>query len=297
LLQLWPELGRPARARASSFALAFAASVAPAVLLVNRTPFDPTRLAEDRSQLALLAVQHLALAPTFTLAGLAIVVLLSGGLGRAGVIYAADLVGAGLSWDGAEGVLLLVTSAGAAGAALLDWTPPRRRTAWRVAVLAAALVPLACLPWARAVIEIRPGPSKLLRHTLLDRTRFPGARLLHTEWNALARLDVVDRSARMDWTFNRRFHEDLPPQTLLVIDGDASTPIVAVGEGSLDFLDHTLSAAPLRAFRPRTALVIGAGGGIDVLAACPDGSTSNPACVYTSPTAAPSSAAGSDPTT
>ena len=91
----------------------------------------------------------------------------------------------------------------------------------------------------------------------------------------MSRIDVVEKSSPVRWTWNARARVPLPPQTLIVIDGDASTPIVEL-DGSSDrlrFLDFTLSSAASQAFHPAEVLVIGAGGGVDVLTALHHGAT------------------------
>jgi hypothetical protein len=118
------------------------------------------------------------------------------------------------------------------------------------------------------VLSIPPGPGKSLAKTLQD-DELPSARRVASEWNALARIDVVEHGSTIPWLANPRIPAPLPPQMQIVIDGDAATPIVKLdGDPSeLAFLDHVLPNAALRALAPERVLVIGAGGGLDVLGA------------------------------
>ena len=275
VLQLRPQIGTPASARAAWSAVLFGVTAVLAVALVTRVPFDPTRLAEMPVQLAYLAVYYVALVVPFTFAGLTIVALLNGFPGAVNRLYASDLAGAGLGCllfvgamgrVGAEGVLVLVAAVAATGAWLLRFERTAGRSRPALAWLTVAVLFAAAVPWAQQLLEIQPGPGKGLRGWL-DTKQFPHARLAFTQWNALSRVDVVENTGTVRWTRNSDATAVSPPQTQIVIDGDAATPIIKSNGDlqSLGFLDYTLSSAALQAFRPGHVLVIGAGGGLDIL--------------------------------
>jgi hypothetical protein len=263
--------------RAAFGSLAFALTAAAAVAVVARLPIDPTRIAEDPVHIARLALAGMLLLVPFTCAGLVVIALLESVPARADRLYGSDLVGAGLGCIaaivalqhvGADGALFFVSGAAAGAAGLLATASDR--PASHLAAAGAALAvgfPLAALTGA-SVLPVLPGPSKAMR-TILDPRRYPEARIAETAWNAVSRVDVIENSASVRWVANLRTAAPVPRQTLIVIDGDAATPIVAGSRHieDLRFLDHMVSAAPLAAFRPQRALVIGAGGGVDVLAA------------------------------
>ncbi len=116
------------------------------------------------------------------------------------------------------------------------------------------------------MLALSPVASKALV-TMLDRESYPEARLATTRWNAISRIDVVERSGSVPWTRNPNAPYPEPEQALIVIDGDATTPLLAWDGDpeSLPFLDWTISSVAPQALRPESALVIGPGGGIDVL--------------------------------
>lgn len=276
-LQLRPAWGRPATARAAAAAALFALAAPFATLVVTRLPFDPSRLGAQPAHLLLLGVFCIVLIPPFALAGFAVLALLAGHPKGAGRLYGADLWGAGagallvaplLAQAGALGIVAL-SAAAALGAAALLAAEPERRTLSRAAI-AGALVLVALAFTAGPRLDVPPGPGKLMGAHLLDTAKFPNARVTWTGWSALARVDVIENSARMEWTGNAKRPTSRPPETSIVIDGDATAPVVhwdGKDQAALGFLDHTLSSAVPRAFKPQRALVIGAGGGVDVLCA------------------------------
>jgi spermidine synthase len=277
VLQLHPTLGVPAPQRAAWYAVLFAITAVLAVALVTRIAFNPTRIAQEPVQILGLVAYYIALVVPFTFAGLAIVCLLSGYPRAVNRLYASDLTGAGagcllivslMAHVGAEGTLMLVGAIASAAAWLLRRRTQAGRTQLAIPWLAVTVLFGAAMPWATHLLSIRPGPGKGLTDWL-DPKVFPHARLAFTQWNALSRVDVVEGAGNVSWTSNRRAPVGSPPQTQIVIDGDAATPIVQSNGDlqSLAFLDYTLSSTVLQAFRPAQVLVIGAGGGVDVLTA------------------------------
>jgi SAM-dependent methyltransferase len=236
------------RDRAALLTLAYGLSIPLALWLIVRVPFHPDRLA------FYFAVSLLP----FLLAGMALSMLFAIERHDMGRLYFADLAGASLgalgvtfllSWLGGESAVLAVALApvAAAGALARRWRPAAAVAF--VAVLAAVV-----LNQTSGLFLIRSAPTKgLYRHMAAT----PGSRIALTGWNAYSRIDAVT---------------GFPSPTLarLYIDSDAWTN-VNEWDGRLE------SARPMRdwdraaAFKvappsPRT-LVIGPGGGSDVLVA------------------------------
>lgn len=281
LIQIRPGLGDEPRENAARCALGFSLSSILVVFLLARIPFDPTQVGADGYQLLYLALYYLLLLVPFAAAGLALVILLRGFAASVGCLYAGDLVGAGLGcvltvfglhWVGADGVVWAAALAAALAAWVLYLGAPSP-VALRWLVPTAAL--LASAPLASQVLSIVPRPGKAL-YDFLDPQRFPSARHAHREWNAISRIDVVEDSGTVRWTANPHVDAPLPAQTQIIIDGDAATPIIAASTGPVDrvFLDYMLSSAAMQAFRPDRVLVVGAGGGVDVLNALHHGARS-----------------------
>jgi hypothetical protein len=274
-LRLWPALGEPAASKAASYAASFAVTAVLAVAALARAPFDPTRLARAPLEALRLGFYYLALGACFACAGLAVVALLKWRADWSDRLYGSDLLGASVGCAlapvalealGAEGAVLLAAAASLLAACLMS--AGQGGLARPLAMLLGATVLAAASTRGGALLPIPPGPGKGL-HGLLDTRSYPEARLSSTAWNAISRVDTVTGSAAIAWTVNRRTGAAPPPSTLIVIDGDAATPVVPwSGDlAQLPFLDHMLSAAGHAAWRPEHALVIGAGGGVDVLAA------------------------------
>jgi hypothetical protein len=271
-LQLWPGLGTPATSRASAWASAAGLGMVAALWLVARLPFDPTHLGDSPGQVVLLVVVYGALVIPFAAAGLVVITLLRGYAASVGSLYASDLVGAGAGslvaiWGlgalGAPGVVLLSAAAAFASAALLVETRNRR---W--SLVGAAALTFALAGSGAGWVRLLPTDSKAMV-SALDSERFPGAEIAWTGWNAISRVDVIEGSGLVTWSVNPAAPVLPGPQSLILIDGDAGTPILhrTGAAEELGFLDWTLSSVAPQAFRPQRVLVIGSGGGIDVATA------------------------------
>lgn len=271
VLQLgWPRRGS-ARARAAVAAIGFGVSAVLATVLVSRVPLAPSRLLAEPRQALFLALIYGGFTLPFACGGFGVISLLGGFGARVGRLYGADLAGAGIASVltvvairplGAEGVVLLWAAVAAAAAGLLDLEAGRRGRGAAAAALAGTF--LLALPWSGGLFGLRPGADK----GLATLRALPGARVVESEWSAIGRVDAVEGGGGVVWTRNPRRVGGSPPQLLLVIDGDAATPIVQdAGRADSAFLDYTLSSAGPQVFRPHRVLVIGAGGGLDVLTA------------------------------
>ncbi len=288
VLQLVPRASEPAPRRAAQYALAFAGLAVAAVALIGRLPLDPTRLGEGAGQWALLFAYYIALLLPLTAAGLAVGTLLKGFAASAPAVYGSDLLGAAagavavmalLEPLGAEGVVLLVAAVACLGAAILragsagDPAGTGAGSPLRAAgpALVAALALLAAIPLAPSIFDIRPGPAKLLGVWLAAPAAGAVApQVVATRWNALARVDVVENMPPVAWTVNRRAPVQHASETLLLLDGDAATPVIPFGDAALSemaLLDWTLGSAAYQLLHPERVLIIGAGGGVDVLTA------------------------------
>ena len=249
--------------------LVIAAPVAASVL-----PFQAEQLLWDPWQPAWLAVTYLALALPFFCAGNAIALALLAWRRQAGQVYAADLVGAGvgsllilglLYTAPAELALKILACAGpvAAIVALVELRAP-----CRLAYVAGAgiLLVLAGVPAER--LRAAPGEYKALSQAL----RLPGTRIVETRSSPLGRVDVIasDRvPLRHAPGLSLMAASEPPPQLGLFVDGDGMDAITAAttDPARLEFLRASAVALPYRVASPRAVLVVGAGGGLEVLRA------------------------------
>jgi predicted membrane-bound spermidine synthase len=180
---------------------------------------------------------------------------------HAGTLYFADLLGASLgavgvtfllSWLGAEQAVLAVSLAPAAAAALLS---PRMRMP--AIAVGAVLLAAVALQGRSGLFSIRSAPTKgMYKHM----GSYPGSRIALTGWNAYSRIDAVTGYP----------HE----LARLYIDSDAWTGLHR-WNGDVESIEHFSTWFRARPFsftpQPKT-LVIGPGGGSDVLVALGSGS-------------------------
>jgi SAM-dependent methyltransferase len=241
------------RERSALLTFLYGLSIPLALWLIVRVPFHPDRLS------FYFAVSLLP----FLLAGMALSMLFAIERHNAGRLYFADLLGASLgaltitfllSWLGGENAVLLVAIAPflAAGAFA------RRFRVLSAVALLAILVALA-VNLRTGFFNIHSAPTKgLYRHMAAA----PGSKIELTGWNAYSRIDAVT---------------GLDPSLLarLYIDSDAWTNVLP-WDGRLDSLAELRDwyrAIPFKMAPPRArTLIIGPGGGSDVLVALAAGS-------------------------
>jgi SAM-dependent methyltransferase len=206
-----------------------------------------------------------------------------------GIIYFWDLLGAGLGAAVAAsaissltgyGATVMVALLGVAGA-LFYWhatgsLPWKYSLPWRIPLAIALCVGVLAYPGlARGIYghDIFSMKYGLLRKALL--VDFQGIEM--SFWNAIARIDVSKTGDSRERSYRggiaHRFDTvDLPGRFILV-DGGASTRQFALHAPApeQEFLKNSLWAAPYvprsADSPPEKALVIGAGGGVDVLVA------------------------------
>ncbi len=244
---------RMTRERAAFLTFLYGLSIPLALWLIVRLPFHPDRLS------FYFAV---SLVP-FLLAGMTLSMLFAIEKQNAGRLYFADLTGASLgalsvtfllSWLGGENAVLAVALAPLAASAAFA-----RRL--RLPALVACLAVLAALALNErsGLFKIRSAPTTgLYRHMAAS----PGSRIVLTGWNAYSRIDAVT---------------GVDPEQLarLYIDSDAWTNVLP-WDGRLESLGKLREwyrAIPFKMVPPHPrSLIIGPGGGSDVLVALATGS-------------------------
>ncbi len=216
----------------------------------------------------MLAIYVLAALPFF--AGGAVVSLaITRYAARVNVVYAADLAGAAagclllipaLDTFGAPGAVLCAVAAAALAAVLLH---PGR--AWMTpAALAIVFVPVAAAVAGLPLFQV--GATKGHRTD----------RVIFSRWNSFSRVAVYDRG-HGDWSLSPRYSGARPESLFMDIDSAASTPILRFSGDLRDaaYLQYELTAFGYRVLHDAgsappaglRALVIGPGGGRDLLSA------------------------------
>jgi predicted membrane-bound spermidine synthase len=239
--------------KAGGLTLLYGASIPACLFLIVRFPFHPDRL----------VFYFLTSLVPFLLAGMALSMVFELRRDIAGRLYFADLLGASagalgvtllLVWLGGETTVLVVALAPVVAAACFS----RKLVGGSAAT--AALVILAVAQNERSgLFRIRSAPTKGMYQQMAEH---PGTKVALTGWNAYSRIDAVT---------------GFPPPYLarLYIDSDAWTSVLA-WDGDLSStirMRDWYRALPFK-LAPSGAqtLVIGPGGGSDVLVALAAGS-------------------------
>jgi hypothetical protein len=244
---------------AGAIAYALATIVALACLVRIRVGlnYSPSNLA------LMLVIYALAALPFFT-GGAVISFAFTRLTDRINVIYAADLLGAAagclaliplLNGLGAPGVVL--TAAALALVAAVCFAPPGRKPAIAVTVAALFIMPAGAQATGAPLFDV------------IDTKGHEGDRVLFSKWNSFSRVAVYDR-AHGDWSLSPRYAGARGESLFMDIDSAASTPILKGGAGPPDYLRYELTALAYHMVeRPDgfSALVIGPGGGRDLLSA------------------------------
>ena len=247
--------------------------------LAQRVPFNPLEVIWDLGQQLHLLRIYLLLALPFFASATAIGLALARFGGRIGAIYRADLTGAGV------GALLIVVALFAlppadclrvigalglvaAALALLGSGAERGAKRRLAAAGLAALAAVSAAAWPADWLRPLPSPYKGLSLAL----SVPDARVIAERSSPLGLLSVVESPAvpfRHAPGLAVTATTGPPPQLGVFTDADAMTAIARLDGDPrrLDYLDQQTAALPFHLLaRPRT-LVLGAGGGADVLLA------------------------------
>jgi hypothetical protein len=258
-----------ARTGYAALSLAFAVGVLLSLSLAGRLPVNMLELAWDGRQALLLSVLYLLLMLPFLFAATAIGLALMTAENRVGAVYRSDLLGAAAGAVGAVALLFLAPlalclkaiGALAAVAALLG--RPAKRTAGAVA-LALVLVALWPISW----LSPQPSAYKELSQTL----HIPGTRIIAERSSPLSQLSVVESAhVRFRHAPGLSLNTTVEPPDQLAVFSDGGSPTAITRfDGRLEplaYLDRQTAALAFHLRpKPRT-LVLGAGGGSDVLLA------------------------------
>lgn len=212
-----------------------------------------------------LIVMFIVMAVPFFAGGMFITAVFLRYGGSTGSLYAADLLGAG---SGCFLAVALLGFSDGISAVLLAAVP----------ALAAALIlarsgrlrGLATFFLAAVVLVAAGNINKPFARLMFVRGRFQPD-ILYEKWNATSRVVVYPLTGRQEegsWGQSRRFRDRIPPQMGMVVDDTGYTTITAYpGDGDLEFMRHNLIALPYAVKPQAETLIIGPGGGRDILAA------------------------------
>ncbi len=256
-------------------ALALSASLTICFALSQMVPFETLRLTSEPAQLRHLLILYLILAVPFFLVSWCVALGFLIEPRRVGRLYFFNMLGSGLGagvvvallfWV-RPGLVPLILTAPAALAFSLAAVGLGRR--WQLGLLVPAALMLA-VSLTTGGQQIRGSEYKGLAHAL----RLPDARVVARSQSPLSELTAVASSSIRETPgqlsgYPMRELGELPEQVGLYFDG-GSVSAVSRFDGTLEpfaFLDYVTGALPYRlTVRPET-LVVGAGGGIEVLSA------------------------------
>ena len=243
----------------------------------ERLPFNALEIVWNPWQFGWLAASYALLILPFFCGATCIGLAFSRYPGQIGRVYAFDLVGAGIGALGIVGLLFLVFPSTAlrivavlafAAAALTAMDIARHR--W-LAVSSLGLVAAAIAVWLpSSFTDLGPHMSqyKGLRMAL----EVPGARVLAERSGPLGLLTVVESPTvpfRYAPGLSLANTKEPPAQLAVFIDGDSIAALTAYGgdPAAVAYLDRTTAALPYHILERPQTLILGAGGGEQVLLA------------------------------
>ena len=252
----------------------FGVSAIACFALAQRLPFNPLEIVWDPTQLLLLLALYGLLTVPFFCGAACIGLALACFEVPVGRIYRADLLGAGAGALGIVALLFVmmpdtalkaIGALALAAAALASLAEGRQGRPRALAFLVAALA-VPALPDAWTALQL--SPYKGLRQAL----QVPGA-VIETERSSPLGLLSAVRSPKIPFrhvpglSLNNTIEP--PAQVAVFTDGDGLSPITAFDGGlaPLAYLDLTTSALPYHLLERPEVLILGAGGGADVLSA------------------------------
>lgn len=262
------------------FAVLFGITSTACFALAQLVPFNAFEIIWDTREPMMLALMYCILFIPFFFAASSIGIAFMRFRDQIGGIYLFDLLGAGLGAIAITALLRLtpptlclgVISAlaiASAGLATLDRTLGRRkRLAELLSVAAIAIVVL----WSASPLRLRPSEYKGLSKALL----LPGAEVIREESHPLGFVTVVESSKvpfRHAPGMSPLSKVEIPKQLGLFIDADSLTAITEFSGSrtETDFFNSFTQALPYELIESPDVLVLGSGGGADVLAAISEG--------------------------
>jgi spermidine synthase len=237
-------------------------------LLTNLIPFDPVRLAWEKAEILYLGLYYVLLAIPFFFVGLVIATAFTTASGKSGLVYGADLLGAGL---GSLGVLVLMGTTSPEHAVfilsmvVLAVSFPVCGKRLRVGCALFITANLFLLLLWPGFTALRMSPYKELPTAL----RYPGAEMLHTYHTPFARIDTFRSPAvRFAPGLSLSWLEPLPEQIGFAVDGGNTSAVTGIADRkALAFLSRLPAALPYETGERDKVLVLDPGGGLQVLLA------------------------------
>jgi hypothetical protein len=223
------------------------------------------------SQVIYLPLYMVLFSVPFFLIGIIISAAFNAFASVAGRLYAADLIGASagallvvlfLVLTGGEGSTLIVGLISAVSATLFSRITKNIKKTIGSLMLVAFAISLIFLNYAAQIFAIPTDPTAQKDLPIYLREH-PGSKIVKTEWNSFSRIDIVEGGEGGEGLVAKVF-----------IDGGAGTNIIS-WDGSTESrqeLSTWMQYLPFKMMQDPKVLVIGSGGGRDVVASLVSGS-------------------------
>src|SRR5919199_4134248 len=223
------------------------------------------------SQIIYLPLFMVLFSVPFFLIGIIISAAFNAFASVAGRLYAADLIGASagallvvlfLVLTGGEGATLIVGLIASIGGTIFSRIAKNTKKTIASLMFVAFAISLIFLNHATQIFAIPTDPTAQKDLPIYLREH-PGSRIVKTEWNSFSRIDVVEGGASPEGLVAKVF-----------IDGGAGTNIISWDGNtrSRQELSTWMQYLPFKMMQNPKVLVIGSGGGRDVVAALVSGS-------------------------
>src|SRR5215213_8376220 len=223
------------------------------------------------SQVLYLPLFMLLFSVPFFLVGIIISAAFNAFASVAGRLYAADLIGASagallvvlfLVLSGGEGATLIVGLIAAIGATIFSRIAKNTKKTIVSLMFVAFATSLIYFNYATQIFAIPTDPTAQKDLPIYLREH-PGSKIVKTEWNSFSRIDVVEGGTGGEGLVAKVF-----------IDGGAGTNIIS-WDGKTESrqeLSNWMQYLPFKMMQEPKVLVIGSGGGRDVVASLVSGS-------------------------
>ena len=254
--------------KATKHSALFAITTVLALLIILNTPFNPRTF--DLINIIYLSVYYVASSIPFFFGGFIISLMLTYYGEIAGKTYFFDLVGAGigaflvvlsLELFGLNTILLIAVFGCMAAVAFS--ASNGMKGIGKVSVVSALLLLLLIANVYGGFIDMKTAKGKNLSD--FD--------IIATEWNAISRVDVYTKGAYASWGIAPSYNGTQPSALGMMIDVSAYTPIINESDPNWrTALKHDVTNAHYYVTNSPNVLVIGSGGGRDVLGALDFGS-------------------------
>jgi hypothetical protein len=254
--------------------IAFGVTSVAGYLLAQTVPFNAEEILWDPDQLIYLALMFLFLTIPFVLGATAICLCLMQYSSKVPRIYAADLFGAGIGslmilfmlyWLFPQWILITIGASGVVASMLAAF---ELKLSYRKSLIISGTLLTTFLILAGSSIELKMSPYK----SLMQAMRIDGAEIIAEKSSPLGYLSFLKNNKvplRYAPGLSVKAEYEPLPQIGIFTDGDNMSVITQYPDtfDKLQYLDEMTSAAPYHFKQLNRILVIGAGGGADVLQA------------------------------